>query len=229
VTAGVDGIVSAVMHREGDVVPAGELIATLDDESYGAALADAQAAYQIAASDVAKNREVGNAPAMFEAQSRLEELKARLAMEQQRFDFTRLRAPAAGVIITPRLEERVGQNVARGTEFCVVADVGTVTVEVAVPEEDSTLIRSHQTVELKMNPDPSRTLHGEVTRVGARIREEGKDRFVIAEVTVPNPDGALKTGTLGKAKIRAGNRRIITLLLRKPTRWLYAKLWPFLP
>jgi len=150
-------------------------------------------------------------------------------MEQQRFDFTRLRAPAAGVIITPRLEERVGQNVARGTEFCVVADVGTVTVEVAVPEEDSTLIRSHQTVELKMNPDPSRTLHGEVTRVGARIREEGKDRFVIAEVTVPNPDGALKTGTLGKAKIRAGNRRIITLLLRKPTRWLYAKLWPFLP
>ena len=34
---------------------------------------------------------------------------------------------------------------------------------------------------------------------------------------------------LGKAKVRAGNRQIITLLLRKPARWLYAKLWPILP
>jgi Membrane-fusion protein len=229
VTAGVDGIVSAVMHREGDVVPAGEVIATLDDESYAAALADAQAAYQIAASEVAKNREAGNAPATFEAQSRLEELKARLAMEQQRFDFTRLRAPAAGVIVTPRLEERVGQNLTRGAEFCLVADVRTVSVEAAVPEEDSSLIQVGQKVDIKLNPYPTRIFHGTVNRVGARIREEGKDRFVIAEASVANPDGSLTTGMLGKAKIHTGHRKIVTLLLRKPARWLYAKLWAILP
>ena len=112
-------------------MPKDEVIATLDDESYQAALAGAQAAYGIAVSDVAKNGESGNAPALFEAKSRVQESRARLAMEQQRLDFTRLRAPAAGIIVTPRLEERVGQNLLRGAEFCVVADVGKVTVEAA--------------------------------------------------------------------------------------------------
>ena len=229
VTAGVDGIVAAVLHREGDTVAKDAVIATLDDESYRAALADAQAAYQIAESAVARYQEAGNAPAMFEAQWHRDELEAKIAMEQQRFDYTRLRAPAAGVIVTPRLEERVGQNLARGAEFCVVADVGTVSVEVAVPEEDSSLIRTGQPVDVKLNPYPTRSFHGEVTRVGAGIREDGKDRFVIAEVRVANPNSDLKTGMLGKAKIRAGSRRIVTLLLRRPARWLYAKLWPLLP
>ena len=229
VTAGVDGIVSAVMHREGETVPKGEIIATLNDESYRAALADAQAAYAVAETDVEKQRGTGNAAALFDAQSRVEELKARIAMEQQRFDFTRLRAPAAGVIVTPRLEERVGQNLPRGSEFCVVADVGRVSVEVAVPEEDSSLVQTGQPVDVKLNPYPTRSFHGQVARVGARIREEAANRFVIAEVDVANGDGALKTGMLGRAKIRAGERRIVTLLLRKPARWLYAKLWPLLP
>ena len=35
------------------------------------------------------------------------------------------------------LGRRVGQNLARGAELCVVADVGTVTVEVAIAEEDA--------------------------------------------------------------------------------------------
>jgi RND family efflux transporter MFP subunit len=236
VAAGVDGIVASVRHREGDVVPEGEIIATLNDESYRAALADAQAAFAVAESDVAKQQSSGNVSALFEAQTRADELKARIAMEQQRFDYTRLRAPAAGVIVTPRLEERVGQNFPRGAEFCVVADVGTVNVEVAVPEEDSSLVQTGQAVDVKVNPYPTRSFHGRVTRVGAHIREEGDDgkgkgtdRFVIAEVEIPNRDGALKTGMLGRAKIRAGSRSIITLLLRQPARWLYAKVWPLLP
>lgn len=229
VTAGVEGIVSSVLHREGDMVPAGEVIATLKDEAYEASLADARAAYQVAESDVERHRASGDAAAMFEAQSRRGEMKARVAMEEEHAARTKLRAPVAGVIVTPRLEERIGQLLERGTELCVVADVGTVTAEVAVPEEDAALLREGQKADVKLNPYPTRTFEGEVARVGARIREDGKDRFVIAEVRLANPEGALKTGMLGKAKVRAGNRRIITLLLRKPARWLYNKLWPMFP
>jgi GAF domain-containing protein len=229
VTAGVEGIVASVLHREGDIVQGGDIIATLRDEAYLASLASARAAYQIAQSDLARHSEAGNSAPMFEAQSRLNELKARISMEEERFARTNLRAPAAGVIVTPRLEERVGQNLSRGAEFCVVADVGTVTAEVAVPEEDSSLVLPGQPAEAKLYPYPTRAFSGEVTRVGARIREEGKDRFVVAEVSVSNSDGLLKTGMLGRAKIRVGQRRIVTLLLRKPARWLYNKLWPILP
>jgi RND family efflux transporter MFP subunit len=229
VTAGVDGIVKAVLHREGDTVGRDEVIAKLEDESYVASLADARAAYQIAQSEAARARDAGDPAAVFEAQSRRDELAARIAMEEQHLAQTSLRAPAAGVIVTPRLEERVGQSLARGAELCVVADVGTVTAEVAVPERDASLVRAGQPAELKLNPYPTRTFRGAVDRVGARIREEGGERFVIAEVGLTNTDGSLKTGMVGRGKIRAGSRKIVTLLLRRPARWLYSKLWPLLP
>ena len=52
---------------------------------------------------------------------------------------------------------------------------------------------------------------------------------MIAEVKLPNTDGLLRTGMLGQSKIRVGYRSIAYLLLRKPARWFYGKLWPLLP
>ncbi|HEV8255058.1 MAG TPA: GAF domain-containing protein [Vicinamibacteria bacterium] len=229
VTAGVDGIVSSVLRREGDTVAPGDVIATMASEAYQAALADARAAFLIAESDVARHRESGDAAAVFEAQSRRDELAARIAMEEDRLQRATLRAPVGGVIVTPRLEERVGQSLARGDELCVIADVASITAEVAIPEEDVAVVQAGQRVDLKLNPYPTRTFEGQVRRVGARIREEGQDRFAIAEVSVANTDGALKTGMLGRAKVLAGHRRIGALLARKPGRYLYSRLWPLLP
>ncbi|HEY6148472.1 MAG TPA: GAF domain-containing protein, partial [Thermoanaerobaculia bacterium] len=152
VTAGVDGTVLSVLHREGDKVAAGEVIATLDPETYRSAVADARSAFQIAESDVSKFQEAGDSAAMFEAASRRDEMRAKLAFEEDRFEKTNLRAPVAGTIVTPRIEERVGQWLTRGTELCVVADLGTVLAEVAVPEMDASLVRQGQPVAVKLNP-----------------------------------------------------------------------------
>ena len=65
--------------------------------------------------------------------------------------------------------------------------------------------------------------------MGALVREEGKERFVVAEVGLENLGRVLKTGMQGKAKIRVGRSSIATLFLRRPARWLYGKLWPVLP
>jgi GAF domain-containing protein/multidrug resistance efflux pump len=229
VTAGVDGIVASVRHREGELVPAGEVIATLQDEAGRASLAEARAAHEIAETAIARSRDAGNASALFEAQTREREARARLSVEEERLGNAVLRAPVGGVILTPRLEERVGQNLSRGSEFAVIGDIGTVTVEIAVPEEDSALLAVDQPLDFKLNPYPTRTFHGRVSRLGAGIREDGQARFVIAEADVENPEKFLRVGMLGKAKIRAGSRQVITLLLRKPARWFYSKLWSILP
>ena len=229
VTALVDGVVRDVQRREGDKVAAGDVIATLRDDAYVAALADAKAAYAIADSAAARAREESNAGAMFQAQQRRDEQRARVALEEQNLEATRLSAPISGTIVTPRLEERVGQNLARGAELCVVADVGTVTAEVAIDEEDATLLARDQPADVKLYPFPSRTFHGAVSLVGARMREQGTSRFVIAEVRIDNPDASIKAGMVGRAKIRVGNRSIATLLLRRPARWIWSKIWPLLP
>jgi RND family efflux transporter MFP subunit len=229
VTAGVDGVVGAVLKREGDRVAAGDVIATLKDETYQANAAEARAMLAIAESDVARHRAAGDAGAMFEAASRRDELEARIALTREELTRTRLTAPVSGIIVTPRIEERAGQYFRRGEELCVVADVGTVTAELAVPEGDISLVKRGQRVSLKMNPYPTHTFAGTVARLGARVREEGEDRFLIAEVRAENPDGVLKTGMLGTGKVWAGRRSIATLLVRRPARWLWRKIWPLLP
>jgi RND family efflux transporter MFP subunit len=229
VTSGVDGVVAAVAKREGDRVAKGEVIARLKDESYAAGLAQARAELSIAESEVARLREAADAGGVFDAESRRQELAARIALAQEQLGRTRLVAPIAGVIVTPRIDERVGQVLRRGSELCVVADLGSVTVEVAVPEEDAALVEAGQPVALKVNTYPTRTFAGTVARMGVRVREEGDSRFVIAEVRAANPEGVLKTGMAGTAKIRAGSRSVATLLLRKPARWTWRKLWPLLP
>jgi RND family efflux transporter MFP subunit len=229
ITAGVDGLVSSVLKHEGDRVAPGDVVATLKDESYQADFAQARGELEIAESEMSRGRQEGNAAAVFAAQSRRDELSAKIALAQEQLERTRLRAPARGVIVTPRIEERVGQYLKRGEELCVVADAGTVTAEVAVPESDASLLRPGEPASLKLNPYPGRTFRGVVSRVGARLREQGEDRFLIAEVRVENPDGALRTGMLGMGKVRIGRRSLATLLLRKPARYLWSKVWPLLP
>jgi RND family efflux transporter MFP subunit len=228
VTAGVDGIVRSVVRREGDEVKAGDVLATLDSSSYEAALAEARANYQIAESEASRYREAGDAPAMFEALSRKDELEARINLEEDRFAHTQIRAPVSGVIVTPRIEERVGQYLTRGTELCVVADVQSVVAEVAVPEADASLIRAGEAVALKLNPYPTRLFHGKVTRPGSHVRQEGDEQFVVAEVRVDSPAG-LKTGMLGKAKVSTIQVPLIKAIFRKPVRYLWKRIWPILP
>lgn len=229
VTAGVDGIVRSVLRREGDEVKAGDVLATLDPSNYQAALAEARAEYQIAESEVSRYREAGNAAAMFEALSRKNELEARIDLEEERFARTQIRSPVSGVIVTPRIEQRVGQFLTRGMELCVVADVGRVLAEVAVPEADASLIRSGEKAALKLNPYPTRLFHGEVLRPGSHVREEEGERFIIAEVRIDDSAGLLKTGMLGQAKVSTVKVPLITAIFRKPLRYGWKRIWPILP
>jgi GAF domain-containing protein len=229
VTAGVDGVVKEVLRREGDRVEAGDVIATLKDESYRAALAEAVAALAIAESDIAQHTQQGDAGAMFEARSRRDEQRARQVLAEEQLAKTLLRAPAPGILVTPHIEQRVGQALIRGAEFAVVADTARVTAEVAVAESDAALVRVSQGVALKMNPFPNRVFRGTVDRLGAELRQEGEASFVIIEAGVENPDGTLKAGMLGMGKVSAATRPLGYALLRKPLRYLWLKIWPLLP
>jgi len=229
VTAGVDGIVRSVVRREGDVVEPGEVIATLQPAMYEASLADARAAYQVAESEVARYREAGDSASMFEAAAKRDELKARIAMEEERFAGTTLRAPVGGTIVTPRIEQRVGQFLTKGTELCVIADTGSILAEVAVPENEASLIGVGEPVALKLNPYPTRTFRGVLTRVGSHVRDDGKDRFIVCEAKAANPGGIMKTGMLGKAKVATRKVPIAVALFRKPFRYIWNKVWPLLP
>ena len=229
VTASVEGVVESVVHREGDAVAAGAVVATLRDDGYRAAAEEARAAEQSAEAEVARDRAEGNTTALFQATARRDELRARAALAEERLERTRLCAPEAGVVLTPRLEERVGQLLPAGAEFAVLANTSDVLVDVAIPERDASPLALGQKVDVKVNSYPTRTFPGTVVRLGAAVREEGEERFVIAESRVENAAGLLRPGMLGKAKVSTGTRRLLYVLVRRPARWVWLKVWPLLP
>jgi RND family efflux transporter MFP subunit len=225
----VDGFIASVHRREGDAVAAGDLLATLRDERYRAELAEATAAREIAESDLNRFRAEGNAPAAYEALTRRDALDAKIRLATSRVAKTEIRAPVAGIVVTPRLDEKEGRFLAGATEFCVLADVSEVTVEVAVPESEASQLRLGEPLWAKMNSYPGRTFRGTVRHVAAVVHEEGDERFVIAESLVDNPGALLKPGMLGKAKVSIGRRSLATAIFRKPLRYAWLKLWPLLP
>jgi RND family efflux transporter MFP subunit len=229
VTASVEGVVESVVHREGDKLAAGAVVAILRDDAYRAALAEARAGAQIADAEVSRHRAEGNAPALFQAAARRDEMQARAALAEEKLERTRLRAPEAGVVLTPRLDERVGQLLAAGAEFAILAETSAILVEVAVPERDASLLAAGQKVDVKVNSYPATTFHGTIVHLGATVREEGEERFVIAEARVDNADERLRPGMLGKAKVSTGTQRLLRALLRKPARWIWDRIWPLLP
>jgi GAF domain-containing protein/biotin carboxyl carrier protein len=200
VAAQVDGVVETVLKQEGDLVAAGEPLARLRDRSHRAAIGGAR-----------------------------EELKAPSALAADELERTWLRAPIAGVVVTPRLDQRVGQLLTAGAAFCVVADTTAVVVEVAVPEEDASLVRMGSPLALKVNSFPGITFRGAVTWIGAVVHQEGDERFVIARTRVENPGRTLMPGMLGKAKVEAGDGNLLSALLRRPVRYLWLRIWPALP
>ncbi len=228
VTSPLDGFVATVLHREGDVVEAGEVVATLRDDRWRAELAEAQSALDIAESELARHRSEGNAAAAFQALARTEELRANIDLASRRLEWTKLRAPVKGVIVTPRLDEKAGRFLESGAEVFVLADTTEVRVEVAVPEMDVTLLRSGAPIAVKVNPYPGRTFRGAVDRVGAVVHEEGEERFVIAESRIPNADAVLKPGMVGRAKVSVGRHSLAWVLFRRPIRWAWLRLWPIL-
>jgi hypothetical protein len=68
-----------------------------------------------------------------------------------------------------------------------------------------------------------------VRRVGAELRQEGDESFVVVEADVPNDNGSLKAGMLGTAKVSTGSRSLGTAIFRKPLRYLWLRIWPLLP
>lgn len=229
VTAPVDGVIDAVMRREGDRLRPGDVIARLRDDGYQAALAAARSDLRIAESDLARSRLAGDSAAVFAAQARRDALRARIDVAREQLARTEIRAAAAGLLLTPNLEERVGQFLSSGSELAVIGDISDVEVDVAVPEADASLLRTGERVALKIRPYPTRTWHGVVTRVGASVHEEGKERFVIVESRVPNPESLLRAGMLGQGKVSAGLRPLMVVLLRRPLRWIWLRVWPLLP
>jgi multidrug efflux pump subunit AcrA (membrane-fusion protein) len=236
VSAEVEGVIKRVLVREGDKVAGGAVLAELDDTDNRLRLGQAQTDMALARRDLQDGEAHGDLGAAAQARLRMEIAQEEVSLFRQKVEQARLRSPIAGVIVTPKVEEKVGKLLRRGEQFCELVDPVQMAVEMNVPETEEALIRPSASMALKLNSLPTRTLRGTVERVGAQTVSAAGEQFFIVRGLFPNPDGAARTGMVGQAKITAvggwfqrGWYPVGYVLFRSPARWVWTKVWSWLP
>lgn len=157
--------------------------------------------------------EAGSRPEDIEAQqARL----ARLVEERKHLEARQAKqlvvAPAAGVVTTPRLREKIGQFLTKGAELCLVEDQGKLEAEVAIREEDARLLTQGQTVSLKPRSLPFHRLPATVDRIapsaGGTVPGQvettaapSDPRTFTVYCSLENVEGPLRSGMTGYGRV----------------------------
>ncbi len=221
----VEGTVQKVLVREGDAVSAGTTLATLSDWQYRAQLAAAQAKYETAISQMnrALNSNDGGEAGIQRVQADF--WASELSRARERLARTQLRSPINGVVATQHVEDLVGRKLMPGDTVAEVVDTSRAIVDVAIDADDVLLLHPGEKASIKLEGFPTRTFHGEVAVVSPRSKVEGTDRFFFARVLVQNPDGAIRDGMQGRAKVVTGWSPAGKVIFRRPAIWIWSKLW----
>jgi RND family efflux transporter MFP subunit len=238
VSAEVEGVVRRVLVHEGDLVAAGAPLAQLDDSETRVAFERAKEKLALAQRDLSQAESRQDLAAATQARLHMDMEQAEVTLNQVKFARTRLEAPIAGIVVTPKVEEKTGRFLARGDPFCEVVERDRMAAEVQVPETDVSLVRAGRSVALKLNAFPTETFSGAVERVSAQTIAADNEQFFVVRIVFENPGGRARTGMVGRAKITAsggpewfesGWYPSGYVILRDPARWAWRKLWTWLP
>jgi len=221
----VDGTIERVAVREGSRVRQGDVLAVLRATSLAAdregIAADAVTADRLAA--LAASR--GDAAEERLHRIRGEALRRELALLDEELSLTTVRAPAPGLVLTPRMEERTGTSLAEGDQLLLLGRTDTLELEFGVLQQDILRVRPGQTVRLRVDALPSRTFEGRVTSIAELpMGKEAGVEFPV-RAAVANPDGLLKPEMAAHARILTDPASIVTRTLRAPVRWVRLMWW----
>ena len=192
VSSRIQGVISRLLVEEGSVVKEGDVLATLDNADYLAAIAKAKADIEYSKADLAESQrqerlqeglfknKVTSQDALDAAkakvalsQASIEQNEATLQVQQANLSFTTVRAPFAGVVVKKMTE--VGESVApippgvnlstSSGAIVAIADMNSLEAEVDVNESNVAELHSGQPAEVDVQAIPNRKYQGILRQV----------------------------------------------------------------
>ena len=213
VRARLEGDLTQLLVREGDVVRAGELMASFESSEQEAALRSAEAdevaargETETAKWNLEQTRDLFKAGAVAERDMRAAEqaavtADARLAAAQSRVRAaaslardTRVLSPVTGIV--ERREVENGERVSRGAELFTVVRSDRLELAAAVPARRAGALRRGQGVRFTVD---GRTIEGLVARVSPTI--DLASQSVTVYVEVPNRDLAIRGNAFATGQV----------------------------
>lgn len=198
----VAGRIKSIEFQEGQAVAKGTVLFRLDAAEYEARLQQSRTAVRLAetvfnrARDL-RGRNLASAQEFDEAQARLDEARAQLALDQAVLDKMTLVAPFDGVVGVRQVS--VGAYVKEGDDLVTLDAINPLKADVRVPEPFISLLRNRQRFTLTVDAYPGEVFSGEVFAIDPSL--DPASRTILLRGRIPNDRGLLRPGMFAKVSV----------------------------
>lgn len=235
----VSGTVRQVFVKQGDSVSAGRVLAVFSNPEIDANAAALGQQLAIADGQVREGQSGSYSPKVAAAIQDRKRLQQESAVAQQQVEALTIRAPFAGIVVTPGLDQKAGQFLSAGDEFCDIVDRSSMKARILVRDWELEDMRAGSPAQLKVVTYAFRTYGGNVDRILPaaalerpvsqtdqldRLGQQLTNYFAV-EMVFPNPDGSLIEGMTGTAKIAGRSSPAAWQVGRGAWRWLRSQIW----
>jgi putative peptide zinc metalloprotease protein len=239
VRAEVSGEVRQVLVKQGEAVRAGQQIAVLGDPELEAQAKVLSQQLAMANGEVRQEQAKPYSAKLAAAIEERGRLEQQWAVAQKKVEALTVRAPFAGTVATPGVEQKSGQFLSAGDEFCEIVDRSSMKARILVRDWELEEFHSGSSAQLKVVPYAFRTYGGTVDRILPaaaadrpvahpeqleRLGQQLTNYFAV-EMVFPNPDGSLTEGMTGTAKIAGSHSPLAWQAGRGAWRWLRSQVW----
>jgi multidrug resistance efflux pump len=216
VAAPHDGLFEKSLVKPGDVVRRDQVLGRLDGrevrwEMAGLAADEGRAA---------KSRDVSMAANKVAAAQidalEMERLSHKRRLLEYRAVHLDIKSPIDGVIISGDLQRSEGIPVSIGQALYEIAPLGCMVAEIAIRDDDRSLVEPRQNVTIRLDAYPGKSWAGRLTRINPRAEERDDDNVFIGEVVLDSANGELRPGMKGRSVIDGPQYPLAWLLLRTP-------------
>ncbi|HBK55406.1 MAG TPA: efflux transporter periplasmic adaptor subunit [Xanthomonadales bacterium] len=206
VVAKTSGVLDQLLAEEGDQVVAGQLLARLDPDRKGLALAQQRATLKKLESEFARSselyeRQLVSADAHEKIRSELDIQRAAVDIAELELSYTRILAPISGVV-AERMVKQGNLIQANGSLFRIV-DGSRLEAVLNVPERDLAKLAAGLPVALAVDAVPGRRFPGRIDRVSPVV-DAGSGTFRVVARFEDQPE--LRAGMFGRIEVEYDQR-----------------------
>jgi GAF domain-containing protein/biotin carboxyl carrier protein len=229
-SAPFSGFIARSQARAGDVVKAGQVLATLDDRDLrvdrARALGEVQQLDRRYREALAKHERAE----MSLAGAQLRQAEASLRLIEYKLARTRIVAPLSGVLVSGDLSQKVGTPVEEGDVLFEVAPMGSYRVALNVEEQDVNYLRPGQQGRFAPTGLAGDTVPFTVRRItSVTSNVDGQNLFRVEAELAGGRQAVLRPGMEGVAKVEIDRRSNFWIWTRSLREWLRLFFWKWLP
>ena len=201
VAAPYGGILETATVKVGDVVQQDQIIARMDGRQLRIELAGLMAEFEGAKRKSDSARAIREIAQSQIAKSEMRRLQSQIKLTRNRMQELEIRSPINGIIVSGDLEKAQGAPLETGQTLFEVAPLERMVAEIGVPESEIQYVEQSQSVAIKLNAFPFQSWDGTVKSIHPSTEVINDQTVFVTEVELENPEGLLKPGMEGNAKI----------------------------